>query len=159
MTEVYVAVIAATISVGTLIWNLATTRISRALVLSAEETAKRAELVRLHGLEAVDELLSAVSKMIGAVSGLGFLKKYGVELDPTKPETQQQIKTIGEERSNMAKVRITSAPYLDHELIGEIDKILAATAFVEFDKVEEVESQLHDFVNRAAQYARSKYLG
>ncbi len=162
MNEAYVAIVAAIIaalvSVGSLIWNLATTRISRSLVLSAEEAAKRGELVRLHGLKAVDQLLVAVSGMIGAVSGLIFMKKYGIQIDPTRKETQQQIKAIGEERANIRKVRIISAPYLESNLMREIDVILDATSMVELDKVEELERRLHEFVNKAAQYARSKYL-
>lgn len=156
--EIYVAMIAAAVSVGALIWNLATARFARKLVLSAEETAKRGELIRLHGLNAVDELLDAVSEMIGAVGGLLFLKRHGVALDPTRPETQKQIKTIGEERSKIARVRIKSAPYLDAELITEVDNVLAKTEMVEFDQVEVIEADLRAFIDRAAEYARTKYL-
>lgn len=156
--EIYVALIAAAVSVGALIWNLATAHFARRLILSAEETAKRGELLRLHGLKAVDELLDAVSAMVGAVGGLLFLKRYGVALDPTKPETQKQIKTIGEERSKIVKVRIKSAPYLDAELIAEVELLLAKTETIEFDKVEVIEKKLNEFVSKAAEYARAKYL-
>lgn len=156
--EIYVAMIAAAVSVGALIWNLATAHFARKLVLSAEETAKRGELLRLHGLNAVDELLDAVSGMIGAVGGLLFLKRHGIALDSTKPETQNQIKTIGEERSKIAKVRIKSAPYLDTELITEVDNVLAKTETVKFDKVEVIEADLRAFIDKAAEYARTKYL-
>jgi hypothetical protein len=156
--DVYVGLIAAAVSVGALIWNLATTRVSRSLALSAEEAAKRGELVRVHALRAIDVLLESVAEMLAAVGGLVFLEKHGIAITFEQPEVQKQIKTIGEERSKVARIRVTSAPYLTRELLNKVDGILARTEMVRFDEIRLIESDLKVFVNEVSQYARAKYL-
>jgi hypothetical protein len=133
--EINVALIAAGVSVAALIWNLATVRVSRSLVLSAEEAAKRSELVRIHALEAVEELLVSVSPMIASVGALLFLEKHGIALDINRSEVQEQIKTIGENRAKIFRLRITSSPYLTEELLNVVDDILARTETVKFDEL------------------------
>jgi hypothetical protein len=156
--ELTTDILAAGVSIGALIWNLATLKISRSLVLSAEEVAKRSELVRTHALKAVDAVLVSIAPMISSFGSLIFLERHGIGIDFTQPEIQKQIKTIGEERSKILTLSITSAPYLTDELLNIVKDILSKTESVNFNEIRAIESELQEFVSKLSKYARSKYL-
>ena len=157
-TELITAILAAVVSIGALIWNLSTIKLSRTLVLSAEESAKRSELVRIHALKAVDSTLASIAPMIASFGSLIFLKNHGYSMDITQPEIQKQVKIIGEEKSKLFTLSITAAPYLTNELLEILNDIVAKTSMINFDDLIDIECELKEFVLQLSKHARSKYL-
>ncbi len=158
--EVYVALIAAFVSVLSLIWNLATARINRKLVLSAEEIAKRGELVRVKALEAIDSVLEAIAEMVSVVGGLQFLVKNAGGVSMEIESVREGIKNFAEKRSSVMKLRIRCAPYLTEYLIAEMDDLFAQTESlnVNLQALAGVEVRLKSIGEAVANDARRNFL-
>jgi hypothetical protein len=74
------------------------------------------------------------------------------------PKAQEQIKIIGEKHSIIARLAVTSAPYLTPEIILRINSLYALTESTNFEKLPEIEAQLREISKEVSEFSRNKYL-
>lgn len=135
-------------------------RTAKRLEVDAVEKGKRTETVRLRGLDAVDKLLLAIADIYLSVSTVFYYNKHLSGSPDYDTKVHDLLKKVAESRSLCTQVRYTAAPYLDQDIIVEIDKLLARTATMDLSPSSEAETMqlFKDVTNMIASSARSNYL-
>lgn len=155
---IIVAIIAACVSVLSLIWNFSTVRKTRSILLAVEDAAKRSDIVRSQGLKAVEETLTALSDMHYGVSDLNFLQEHGHNLAADSPDFLKMAGAIGTARSQLQKTRFIASPYLSDELVIQIEQILRRTKIMQSKETPAIEAAILECINNVAKQARDSYL-
>jgi len=151
---------AALVSLVIAVWSLLTAKKSRELALSAEESAKRGELVRIRALEATDSLLCAVADLVSIVGGIGFLVNFAGGISMENESIRNSFKEFGEKRAYIMKLRIQYAPYLTEDLIKHMDLLFESTERLSIDQnyLKNIEGKLRLIGNQVADNARQRFL-
>jgi hypothetical protein len=150
------ALLAATASIAGAIWSLLTAHRARRNVLRAEEHAKRAELVRVKALEAIDTLLDGLTTLILSVETMCFLMRANVSID----STPGPMKDFAEARGKVTRLRYRFAPYVSDEVLSMIDELVQMTTSIAHDREEldRLSSRLRLLASKIASEARASYL-
>jgi len=153
--ELIAVLVSTSVSIASAVWALLTASRARRSVLLAEEHAKRAELVRVKALEAIDELLEGITTLLTSVETMCFLLNAGVSIDPS-----QQLKDFAEARAKVNRLRYRFAPYVSDEVLAMIGQVVQMTsAFsIQGDELEGLASRLRLISRKIASEARAAYL-
>jgi hypothetical protein len=147
------AVLAAVVSAAGALWAILTAQHARRSVLRAEEHAKRAELVRVKALEAIDTLLDGLTGLILSTETLRFLIQRG-------HEDMGPLKDFAEARGKVTRLRYRFAPYVSDEVVSMIDEVVLKTQTINHSSsdLESLSSRLRLIASKVASEARSSYL-
>jgi hypothetical protein len=142
--EVPAATITAAASMALALWSLVTAYLSRSLALSAEEKAKRGELVRVKALGAIQIFLDALAELFFVVSGLRFLREHKGGVSMQDPSVQDYMKNLGSSRATLYRLQFTSAPYFTVDLNKQLTDILILTQEIKIENLEVIEKRVRE---------------
>lgn len=154
---IIVAVIAAAVSVGAMLFSFFTAGKSKSILIAVEDRAKRSELVRIQALNSIEEILYSLTDIYFSIGNLNFLIEAGGTFG-TDPESLEIMAKIGHARGKLNRIRYVSAPYLKYELTEEIDTILAQTQSLNDTNLKDLEHRVLTCMSEISAHAKLTYL-
>ncbi|WP_395593306.1 hypothetical protein AB4P93_22725 [Pseudomonas sp. B26140] len=151
------AVIAAAVSVGAMLFSFFTAGKSKSILIAVEDRAKRSELVRIQALKSIEEILSGLTDIYFSLGNINFLIEAERQFEPNN-EFLELMTKISDARGKLHRIRYVSAPYLRYELTDEVDTILAQTQSVDFTNLKALEQRVLTCMSDISAHAKLTYL-